>query len=61
MTSQDMFLIVIILVVLLAALVVFPAIWSKKPFRRKAALDVLDRFLRWRRLLLRRGEAPPSP
>lgn len=50
MTSQDMFLIVLAVVVLLAALVVYPAVWSKKTFRRKAALDVLERFLRWRRL-----------
>jgi hypothetical protein len=30
---------------------IFPAVWSRKKTRRTAALDVLDRILRWRRLL----------
>jgi hypothetical protein len=30
--------------------VVLPAVWSGKKARRTAALDVLDRILRWRRL-----------
>ena len=29
--------------------VVLPAVWSGKKARRTAALDVLDRILRWRR------------
>ena len=29
--------------------VIFPAVWSRKKPRRTAALDVLDRILRWRR------------
>jgi hypothetical protein len=29
--------------------VIFPAVWSRKKTRRTAALDVLDRILRWRR------------
>ena len=29
--------------------VVFPAVWSRKKARRTAALDVLDRLLRWKR------------
>lgn len=29
--------------------VIYPAVWSRKKTRRTAALDVLDRFLRWRR------------
>jgi uncharacterized membrane protein YqiK len=48
MTSQGMFVIVIVVLVLLAVLVIFPAVWSSKPARRKAALAVLDRLLRWR-------------
>jgi hypothetical protein len=29
--------------------VALPAVWSKKPARRKAALAVLDRILPWKR------------
>jgi hypothetical protein len=29
--------------------VIFPAVWSGKRTRRRAALDVLDRILRWKR------------
>jgi len=29
--------------------VIFPAVWSSKRARRAAALNVLDRILRWRR------------
>jgi hypothetical protein len=35
-----------LVVLLLAGLVVWPAIWSTKASRRKAAADVLDRLLR---------------
>ena len=35
-------------VILFATLVVCPAVWSSKPSRRKAALAVLDRLIRWR-------------
>ena len=28
--------------------VIFPAVWSRKKTRRTAALDVLDRIVRWR-------------
>jgi hypothetical protein len=38
-----------LLVILLIGGVVFPAVWSRKKTRRTAALDVLDRFLRWKR------------
>lgn len=48
MTGQDVFLVTILVLVLLAGLVIFPAIWSSKPARRRAALDVLDRIIRWR-------------
>lgn len=34
----------VILVVTIVALVLLPAVWSRKGFRRKAALDVIDRF-----------------
>jgi hypothetical protein len=44
MTGQEVFLIVIIILALVAS-VVLTAMWSGKD-RRKAALDVLDRFLR---------------
>jgi hypothetical protein len=36
------------LAVLVIGLVVFPAVWSKKPARRKAALAVLKLILRWK-------------
>jgi hypothetical protein len=29
--------------------VILPAVWSRRKTRRTAALDVLDRILRWRR------------
>lgn len=35
---------IVILVVTIAALILLPAVWSSKAFRRKAALDVIDRF-----------------
>ena len=37
-----------VFLVLVVGLVVFPAVWSSKPARRKAALAVLDRLLRWK-------------
>jgi hypothetical protein len=37
----------LLLIVLLVG-VVLPAVWSVKPARRKAALAVLDRLLRWK-------------
>jgi hypothetical protein len=48
LTSQDVFLLAALALILVAGLVVFPAVWSSKPYRRKAALDVLDRIIRWR-------------
>jgi hypothetical protein len=47
--SQAVLLIVGLLVVLMVAGVILPAVWSAKKTRRTAALDVLDRLLRWRR------------
>jgi hypothetical protein len=44
-------LIVGVIIVLVIVGVIFPAVWSGKRTRRTAALDVLDRILRWRRLL----------
>lgn len=38
-----------LLVALVVGGVIFPAVWSRKKTRRTAALDVLDRILRWRR------------
>jgi hypothetical protein len=39
---------VAVLIVVLVAGVAWTAIWSAKPSRRKAALAVLDRLLRWK-------------
>jgi hypothetical protein len=37
-----------VLLVVLVAGVVLPAVWSVKPARRRAALAVLDRLVRWK-------------
>lgn len=47
--SQAVLLIVGLVVVLVVTGVIFPAVWSGRKTRRTAALDVLDRLLRWRR------------
>ncbi len=47
--NQEVLLILGLLAVLVIAVVIFPAVWSSKKTRRTAALDVLDRLLRWRR------------
>jgi hypothetical protein len=41
------FMIAIVLVVTISGLVVWPAVWSKKPDRRRAAYRVLDRILKF--------------
>ena len=38
-----------LVIALVIAGVIFPAVWSRRKTRRTAALDVLDRILRWRR------------
>lgn len=48
LTSQDLVLIVVLALVLVAGLVVFPAVWSSDKERRKAALAVLKLLVRWR-------------
>lgn len=48
MRSQAALLILGLLVVLMVGGVIMPAVWSSKKARRTAALDVLDRILRWR-------------
>jgi len=48
LSGQDVFVIALLALVLVAGLVVFPAVWSRKPARRRAALAVLDRIIRWR-------------
>jgi hypothetical protein len=48
MTNQGVLLVAALSLILFSALVVLPAVWSSKPARRKAALAVLDRLLRWR-------------
>jgi hypothetical protein len=40
---------VLVILILVIVLVIFPVVWSSKKTRRTAALDVLDRLLRWRR------------
>jgi hypothetical protein len=48
LSNQDALVVLGILAILVIVLVVLPAVWSEKPTRRKAALAVLDRLLRWR-------------
>ena len=38
-----------LVVALVVGRVIFPTVWSRKKTRRTAALDVLDRLLRWKR------------
>ena len=40
--------VVVVLVAVLVAVVVLAAVFSAKPARRRAALAVLDRLLRWK-------------
>jgi hypothetical protein len=47
--NQAVLLIVGLVIVLVIGGVIFPAVWSSKRTRRTAALNVLDRILRWRR------------
>lgn len=47
--NQAALVILGVLLVLVIVGVIFPAVWSSKKTRRTAALDVLDRILRWRR------------
>jgi hypothetical protein len=47
--NHEALLILLLVIVLVAGGVIFPAVWSGKTTRRTAALDVLDRLLRWRR------------
>jgi hypothetical protein len=47
--NQVVLLILGLVVVLVIGGVILPAVWSRRKTRRTAALDVLDRILRWRR------------
>jgi hypothetical protein len=47
--NHAVLLILVLVIVLVTGGVIFPAVWSGKKTRRTAALDVLDRLLRWRR------------
>lgn len=47
--NQAVLLVLVLLIVLVIGGVLFPAVWSRKKTRRTAALDVLDRLLRWKR------------
>ena len=42
-------LVIVLVIVLVIGGVIFPAVWSRRKTRRTAALDVLDRILRWKR------------
>jgi hypothetical protein len=41
-------LVIALLVAVVVVLVLLPAVWSRKRYRREAALAVLDRLIRWR-------------
>ena len=47
LSGQDMFVILLLVLALVAA-VALTAVWSGDKDRRQAALDVLDRIIRWR-------------
>ena len=47
--NHAMLLILVLVIVMVTGGVIFPAVWSGKKTRLTAALDVLDRILRWRR------------
>ena len=47
--NQAVLLILGLVIVAMIGGVIFPAVWSGKKTRRTAALDVLDRLLRWKR------------
>ena len=47
--NQVALLILGLLAILVTGGVIFPAVWSSKRARRAAALNVLDRILRWKR------------
>jgi hypothetical protein len=49
MKNHAVLMIIALVIVLVIGGVIFPAVWSSKRTRRTAALDVLDRILRWRR------------
>jgi hypothetical protein len=46
-SNNGVLLVISLITVLLAAGVVLPAVWSRKDFRRRAALVVIERFIRW--------------
>jgi hypothetical protein len=39
---------VAVVILVLVVVVIAPAVWSDKEYRRKAGLDVLDRIIPWR-------------
>jgi len=47
LSGQELF-VVVLLALAVAAAVVLTAVWSRDKDRRQAALDVLDRLIRWR-------------
>ena len=48
LNGHEVFWLAALCLTLFAVLVVLPAVWSSKPTRRRAALAVLDRLIRWR-------------
>jgi hypothetical protein len=47
--NEAVLIIVGMVIFLVIGGVVLPAVWSRKKTRRTAALDVLDRLVRWKR------------
>jgi hypothetical protein len=47
--NQAVLVILGLVIIVVIGGVVLPAVWSGKKTRRSAALDVLDRILRWKR------------
>jgi hypothetical protein len=45
--SLYIFVFLLVLTVIISVLVVWPAVWSNQPYRRKAAYVVLDRLLKF--------------
>jgi hypothetical protein len=46
--SPGALLVIALIAVFFAALIIVPAVWSRRSYRRKAALAVLERLIRWR-------------
>ena len=47
LNSLDVFVVLVLVLALVAAVVVLTAVWSRDGERRKAAVAALDRLIRW--------------